>query len=131
MQIPMREQNTMKFLDKLSRAYGSYMTYLNRAKAREMLLRRTDRALEDAGFSRQLLESGVNAWPWQSSAVALAPLDFKQAGNVLAMHKLQSCTDSELHDLGISRGSIPHAVMFGRAGIGNKTANKNSERKVA
>ena len=116
----------MKILDNLLRGFNSYMTHLGRARAREVLLRSSDRMLEDAGFSRELLESGVKAWPWHTPELALTPLDFEQVGNVAAMRELQTYSDKDLHDLGISRGSIPEAVMFGREGIDN-----NSERKVA
>ena len=116
----------MKILDNLIRSVNSYMKYLGRARAREALLRSSDRMLEDAGFSRELLESGVKAWPWHRPAPALTPLDFKQVGNVAAMRELRTYSDNDLNDLGISRNSIREAVMFGRDGIDN-----NSERKVA
>ena len=114
----------MKIFDNLLRGFDSYITYLGRSRAREVLLRSSDRMLEDAGFSRELLASGVEAWPWHTPALALTPLDFKQVGNVAAMRELQTYSDKDLHDLGISRSSIPEAVMFGREGI-------DSERKVA
>ena len=116
----------MKILDNLLHGFNSYMKYMGRARAREALLRSSDRMLEDAGFSRELLESGVKAWPWHMPALALSPLDFKQDRNVAAIRELQTYSDKELNDLAISRNSIREAVMFGRDGIDN-----NSERKVA
>ncbi len=116
----------MKIIDNFVRGFNSYTTYLGRARVREVLLRSSDRMLEDAGFSRELLESGVKAWPWHKPEVALTPLDFKQVGDVAAMRELQNYSDTELHDLGMSRATIPEAVMLGRDGIDN-----NKERKVA
>ena len=45
--------------------YNSYMTRLARVRTLEVLLNSSDRLLEDAGFSRDLLEQGVDAWPWR------------------------------------------------------------------
>ena len=104
----------MKILENLLHGFNSYMTYLGRARAREVLLRSSDRMLEDAGFSRELLESGVKAWPWHTPALAPTPVDFKQVGNGSAMRELQGCSDNDLNDLGISRGSIPEAVYVCR-----------------
>ena len=39
--------------------------WLSRAKLRRQLLDMNERALEDIGYSRALLEQGVNAWPWR------------------------------------------------------------------
>lgn len=41
------------------------MLLASRARARRELLRYSDRALVDAGFSRELLETDVGAWPWR------------------------------------------------------------------
>lgn len=41
---------------------------VGRERARRELLNLNDRYLEDLGFSRELLEEGVNAWPWRVSA---------------------------------------------------------------
>ena len=35
-----------------------------RRRARRVLLAKSDRLLADLGFSRELLEEGVKAWPW-------------------------------------------------------------------
>lgn len=124
----------MKLFNNVLRGFNRYMTHLSRARVRELLLKSSDRMLADAGFSRELLESGVKAWPWHSPAPELAPLRFRQLGKVSAdtdphadaVHELQSISDKELSDLGISRGSIRQAVMYGRDDIEN-----NRERKVA
>lgn len=116
----------MKIFNKLLHGFNSYMTYMGRVKAREVLLKCSDRMLRDVGISRELLESGVKAWPWHEPVLTLPPLKFNQIGDAAAVRELQDYSDYELNDLGISRDSIPEAVMFGREGIDN-----NSDRRVA
>lgn len=87
------------------------------AKARKVLLKSRDRKLENACFSKDLLESGVKN-----------PLHCKQTGNMGAMRKLHSYSDKELIDPGISRGSIPHVVMFARDGISWISEFSNRQR---
>jgi len=50
---------------KIASRYNSYMTTIARARTLEVLLNSSDRLLDDAGFSRDLLEQGVAAWPWR------------------------------------------------------------------
>ena len=50
---------------KIASRYNSYMTTMARARTLEVLLNSSDRLLDDAGFSRDLLEQGVAAWPWR------------------------------------------------------------------
>jgi uncharacterized protein YjiS (DUF1127 family) len=40
--------------------------WLERSRLRQELLRWDARLLADAGFSRELLEDGVRAWPWRT-----------------------------------------------------------------
>ena len=40
---------------------------VGRERARRELLNLNDRYLADLGFSRELLEEGVQAWPWRIS----------------------------------------------------------------
>lgn len=115
----------MKYLNNVLPRFNRYMTEMGRARAREALLRSSDRMLEDAGFSRELLELGVEAWPWQMSA-SLPPLDYSQIDSATATRELENYSDKELHDLGISKSVIPEPVNFDRDGINNK-----GERKVA
>lgn len=116
----------MKFLNILLQRYYSYMTYMGRVRAREVLLGSSDRVLEDAGFSRDLLESGVKAWPWQAPAVALTPLNLKHTNHRKIVRELQAVTDKELDDLGTSSSLDSEAVIIARDGI-----NSDSERQVA
>ncbi|MFK7856398.1 MAG: hypothetical protein AB8B79_19940 [Granulosicoccus sp.] len=115
------------FLKKFMASYDSYMTLVGREKAREVLLNSSDRMLEDAGFSRELLEVGVKAWPWRvTSDESLPPMQLSHIGDQQVVGELESYSDRELSDLGVSRGSIQEAVLFGREGI-----ERDPERKVA
>lgn len=107
--------------------YDSYMTLVGREKAREVLLNSSDRMLADAGFSRELLEVGVKAWPWRATTDEnLPPMELSHIGNRQVVGELESYTDKELSDLGVSRGTIQEAVLLGRDGI-----ERDPERKVA
>ena len=46
-------------------------------RARRELLASSDRQLSDIGFSRELLEQGVKAWPWRVTPDS--PTDFSAA----------------------------------------------------
>ena len=117
------------------------------AKRRMMLqLRRlSDRQLIDCGISPALLESGIAAYPWRELAdpaglrfdtTAAARLKTTvatafSAGEVArGIAELQSCSDSELRDLGVTRGSIREAVEYGRPGI-DRGIDQASEPKAA
>ncbi|MFK7993055.1 MAG: hypothetical protein AB8B87_02895 [Granulosicoccus sp.] len=112
----------------MSDKYVRYMTYLGRKRAREVLLNSNDRMLEDAGFSRALLEEGVGAWPWLTSEKdqSLEPIDFANPATLKAIEELQSYNDAELNDLGITRGTIVQAVLNGREGM-----DGSADRKAA
>lgn len=91
-----------------------------RRRTLEELLRRDDRMLADAGFSRELLLEGVSAWPWRHDAALAA--DARDAARMRdsqrrAVRELQSMNDRELADLDIARVDIPRAVREGRRGI--------------
>ena len=93
---------------------------LGRARTREVLLRQDDRLLADAGFSRELLLAGVDAWPWRTDAAATD--DARDAALMRerqrrAVRELRAMDDRELADLAIARADIPRAVREGRAGI--------------
>ncbi|MGQ7845974.1 DUF1127 domain-containing protein [Granulosicoccus sp. 3-233] len=108
-----------KVFGKIASSYERYMTYRGRDIAREYLLRCDDRMLADNGFSRELLTQGVDAWPWRTMEeqehILRATID--QASKRQAMKDLNSMSDAELHDLGITRGSIERTVMSGQPGV--------------
>jgi len=118
----------LQIIEKVSERYNRYMTGLARHRTREVLLRTSDRMLEDAGFSRELLEKGVSAWPWTVESVndLPTPINHTKQCTQHAIKELEAYSDRELHDLGITRGTINHAVRQGRNGI-----DHDDRRKVA
>jgi uncharacterized protein YjiS (DUF1127 family) len=99
------------------------MERIERGRLRRELLRRTDYTLVDMGFSRDLLEEGVSAWPWRPAAdggsgavnkplPAIKPTAYRQA-----IRELRTYSDAELADLGLHRSTIEYAVCHGRPGI--------------
>lgn len=103
--------------------------YLTRRRDRKLLLQLDDRTLADINISRELLDTGVKAWPWRidgdDHADRLAATRVKTA-----VRELESYSDVELADLGISRGAIKDAVMNGRPGI-DQPVNDNDYAKAA
>jgi uncharacterized protein YjiS (DUF1127 family) len=100
------------------------LTWIERSRLRQDLLRLDERLLADAGFSRALLEAGIRAWPWRAPAEpagGLASLRFgrqlSEADYRAAIAELESYSDADLLDLGLSRGAIPEAVRNGRPGF--------------
>jgi len=118
----------MMSLKRLYRGYQKRMLRAGREQARTVLLSRPDRILSDLGFSRHLLESGVDAWPWQAPQETLLASHFDSllSSDKQAIKALQALSDNELQDLGISRGVIHESVTQGRIGI-----EFDLERKVA
>lgn len=115
-----------KLFHKISSKFQQHYLRVGRARAREVLLRQSDRMLADAGFSRELLEKGVSAWPWQlevtqafvqTSVRSTAPVEADTSSLSTAIEELSAYTDKELADIGVARAGIPDAVRFGRPGI--------------
>jgi uncharacterized protein YjiS (DUF1127 family) len=102
---------------------STLLTWIERSRLRKELLRLDPRLLEDAGFSPALVEAGLDAWPWRAPAEPATggslhlsrPLT--EAAYRAAVAELESYSDAELKDLGLSRGSIPDAVRNGRPGF--------------
>lgn len=83
-------------------------------RARREMLRLSDRLLDDVGVSRELLEQGVDAWPWRKPEVVTA----RSAANLeSAVAELRDYNDDELNELGIARAQIESVVVRGRDGI--------------
>jgi hypothetical protein len=66
----------------------------------------------------------VHAWPWRTPAEPAAGLGALHLGKPLteadyraAIAELESYSDTDLHDLGLSRRAIPEAVRNGRSGF--------------
>lgn len=101
-----------------SENYERYMTNAGRSQARRVLMTQSDRTLEDMGISRHLLVEGIHNWPWRdgetetasaAEAVAQTRKDEKRA-----IRELRALSNAELHDMGITRGTIVDAVRNGR-----------------
>src|SRR5215467_9099857 len=102
--------------------FADLMTRIERSRLRQRLLRMDDRRLEDIGYSRALLEDGVRAWPWRLPVDSVAGLGrfelglFRGPSFARAVAELRAYSDAELNDLGLTRGTIEHAVRNGRPG---------------
>ena len=102
--------------------FSDLMTWVQRSRLRQRLLRMDERRLDDIGYSRALLEDGMRAWPWRLPVDSIAGLGRFELGSfrgpdfAKAAAELRAYSDAELSDLGLSRGTIEHAVRNGRPG---------------
>ncbi len=105
-----------------SENFERYMTNAGRSEARRVLLTQSDRQLEDMGISRHLLVQGIHTWPWREGEVVAKTAAVeetvtaaqKRKAEKRAIRELRSMSNAELHDMGITRGSIVDAVRYGR-----------------
>ena len=97
--------------------FTRYVIRIGQARLRQQLLLRDDRFLVDTGFSRELLERGVGAWPWRISEAKVDKPALPQRDDRQAITELEAYSDVELADLGLVRSQIPDAVRHGRPGI--------------
>src|SRR5215468_9723814 len=98
---------------------SSLVRWVERSRLRQELLRLDAHLLADAGFSRALLEEGVRAWPWTvpeepPASIESAARNLTASDYLAAITELESYTDADLQDLGLSRGMIGHSVRYGR-----------------
>jgi uncharacterized protein YjiS (DUF1127 family) len=109
------------FFKNFGQRYTEYMIRQGRKQARAALLGKSNRVLEDIGISRDLLEKGTEFWPW--TLVESQPAQVAEAAPVArlsrreerrAIRTLRALSDRELLDMGITRGTIVHAVRHGR-----------------
>lgn len=106
-------------------AFQLYRVFIRvgHGRLRRELLRCDDRLLADAGFSRQLLEEGVGAWPWREVGLSADPAPGMERAEITrqerrqAIKELGEYNDADLADLGIARANIEDAVRYGRPGI--------------
>ena len=115
----------MSTINKALRGIG---TYLARRRELRMLSQLDDRTLDDINISRGLLEAGVAAYPWRMSEDV--PFRLNTGEIQAAVRELQGYSDTELADLGISRGMIYDVVINGRPGI-DTPANDTGLSKAA
>src|SRR5882757_5149114 len=98
--------------------FSDVMTWMQRSRLRQRLLRMDQRRLDDIGYSRALLEDGVRAWPWRLPVDSIAGLGRFALGPdyAKAIAELRAYSDADLSDLGLTRGTIEDAVRNGRTG---------------
>lgn len=105
----------MKFLQKMVNTI-----IRNRQKqALNYLQSLPDQQLLDYGFAPELMDKGVDGWPWRGDQPAepVTTRKLKRSEEERYVQELENCTDAELKDLGIYRGSIRQVVRYGRPGL--------------
>jgi len=113
---------------------SNLLTWLERSRLRQDLLKRDERSLADIGIARDLLEAGVRAWPWlapSDPAAGLGRLNFSRPTErdyAKAIAELRGYSDADLSDLGLTRGGIDYAVRHGRAGFPEDRAAPEQSR---
>ena len=94
---------------------GRMMEWVGRDLARQGLLRMSDRALADMGFSRERLEAGVRAWPWRAEDDTAETIAAIRAAGARRRAAPDATDDPVGHaqglraDLGDARGRAPIA----------------------
>lgn len=85
----------------------------------------TDELIE-SGFSPSLVKEGISAWPWREDHQfeMLSKIKGLIAEEQRCVNELERLTDSELTDLGLSRGSIRRSIRHGRPGIDKNAAHR-------
>ena len=106
------------------RGYDKYMNRLARQRTLRVLAQQSDETLRDIGISRAMLNSGVTSRQMdtagmrreQAESVTVEPRStyHKVMSRRRAIRELRACSDRELRDIGITRGSIVEAVHYGR-----------------
>lgn len=120
----------------------------SKSRLRTQLLGMSDRQLEDYGFSRDALLQGISAWPWRVDGVAdaisagtslhaegltdapvitqVAPAKISRKSIRKAVKELNSYSDRELAELGVTRQSIKEVVRYGRPAVEGVFENHKS-----
>jgi len=112
-------------MNRIMKRITNYLEYYAKVRTHQILLTLSERQLEDAGISKELVLKGTSAWPWrfEEPSVALpvkASVSKIKATSLVtdeefkrAMDDLHQMSDRELRDLGITRGEINTAVRYG------------------
>ena len=118
----------MSIFNSIKNALVKASEHNGKVRARQELLRMSDRQLEDFGFSKVLLMDGVKAWPWRTdsdysdemqagfAAAAVKPEQDHRVVNQ-AISELRAYSDRELAELGVTRHGIEEAVRYGRPAV--------------
>ena len=102
-------------LKAISERYTRYMTNVGRKRAAEALLLSSDRMLEDAGFSRELLQKGAAGWPWLAE---------EEAGNV-------SMSNAGYNESLVELNTTAASGTFGAVHASPERKHQREDRKVA
>ena len=118
----------MSIFNNFKNAIVKASVHNGKVRARQELLRMSNRQLEDFGFSKTLLLDGVKAWPWRTdadygdemqagfAAAAAKPEQNRRVVNQ-AINELSAYSDRELAELGVTRHGIEEAVRYGRPAV--------------
>ncbi|MFT4727816.1 MAG: hypothetical protein ACI9UN_002314 [Granulosicoccus sp.] len=120
----------------------------SKSRLRLQLLGMSDRQLQDFGFCRGSLQQGISAWPWRLDGVAdavaagtslhaegltaapvvtqVVPVKPSRKSIRKAVNELNSYSDRELAELGVSRQSIKEVVRYGRPAVEGVFQNNKS-----
>jgi uncharacterized protein YjiS (DUF1127 family) len=120
-------------------AFANAAMRSSKSRLRLQLLGMSDRQLQDFGFSRDSLQEGISAWPWRLDGVAdavaagtslhaeglavapvltqIVPVKASRKSIRKAVNELNSYSDRELAELGVSRQSIKEVVRYGRPAV--------------
>lgn len=115
----------MNVFNKIKNAVVAASVHNGRVRARQELMRMSERQLTDFGFSRELLMEGVSAWPWRVESDEVVAVETSVSGSAVkpsharqeikqAINELSSYSDRELAELGVTRNGIEEAVRYGR-----------------
>lgn len=129
----------MSIFRKIKDAFIEASVLNGKVRARNELLRMSDRQLTDFGFSKELLQAGVSAWPWRmeeetvnmplqvdAARITISQNDVMKNGAAQrvdgtdrkaiqkAITELNAYSDRDLAELGIARNSIEEMVRHGR-----------------
>lgn len=80
----------MKFLPKLSKILENHA----KRKTYDQLRQMSERQLIDCGYSPDLLNEGVKAWPWRELPESIPPLRFDQTLKIHAVSKTIEIKDT-------------------------------------
>jgi len=121
----------MSFFKSIGRRFLQSMEERAAVRVFEQIQHVDEAVLIQAGISPELLQQGPVAYPWrkekdtlsrQKPVVNLPVSD--EAAIRLGIRELSACSDSELHDLGITRGSIADVVRHGRPDVERLSGNQ-------
>jgi len=112
----------MNTLAKLKKSIGAFFDATAKARVHSTLLCMGRDWVERHGYSWTLLRKGVSHWPWRQTPEARA----EELETRRAIRELKSFSDRQLHDLGINRKGVEHAVRHGNADAGFDAERKRS-----